>query len=594
MFSLIRHWLNTCSKSPDHQLCRQQSDQEKAYPTRLIDVEPPGLPSNFWRLIEVQNESITGHFMTLSHRWGSGNIKLERMTQQKLLDGMHLSILPGTYQDAINVVKHLNVRYLWIDSICSYFPCTSIVTIYLIDSQGIFQDERTDIQKEATRMAEVYGNAICNISALSGKDDGLFCARSPKTMNHDSVTLNQTAFQLNTSYLINDFQLWRGELIHMPLTTRGWVLQEEILAPRTIYFGARQVLWNCVSSRACETYPAMQKKPSADAEVPHHDKEIFLRDEELQPITSWLSLVKTQSEQKRIRGLDRTELDPERLYRVWTDFVSHYSLRQLTFPVDKLLAIAGVSKLFGTIMRDEFIAGLWRNHLMEGLLWSIRANTKTANPSEYRAPTWSWASKDGYVMYAEPFKSCWIVARALDVQCNVAANDPNAPPQEFGLVTSGKMTLKAPVIPLKLEGNGSWTVPTGKDQIPRLIVRLDSTETIAAEEDYIGAIIRTTAYHLTDAPSDNPRRALLAAQGIILKSTHELAKDQGTCGDPIWSWIRIGYFALEDKKSGKLRPRWAPGTGGARIFPSPVKIGGDVEEFDFESSTSAMSVVEIL
>ncbi|KAK5051436.1 hypothetical protein LTR84_003088 [Exophiala bonariae] len=449
--------------------------------------------------------------------------------------------------------------------------------------------------KEATRMAEVYGNAICNISALSGKDDGLFCDRIPATMNCDSVILDQTAFQLNTSYLINDFQLWRGELIHMPLTTRGWVLQEEVLALRTIYFGTRQVLWNCVSARACETYPAMHKKPSAEAEVPHHDKEIFLRDDELQPITSWLSLVKTQSESMRIGGLDRNEVDQEKLYRIWTDFVSHYSLRQLTFPIDKLLAIAGVSKLFGTVMRDDFVAGLWRQHLIEGLLWSIRANTRTADPSEYRAPTWSWASKEGYVMYAEPFKVSWIVARHLDVRCNVAANDPYGPAEEFGIVSSGSMTLQAPLILLKLDENRSWTVPTGKSQLPRLMIRLDSTKNMPAEGKYVGAIIRTTAYHLTDAPSDNRRKALLAAQGIILKSTGELAKnhDQDLSSEPTYSWNRIGYFALEDKKSGKLKPKWLPAAEGARIFPSPVKNVGDVDVFDFESSASAMSVVEI-
>lgn len=93
-----------------------------------MDVEPEGLSPDYWRLVEVQNEAITGPFMTLSHRWGSGTIKLERGTQQRLLSGMPLSVLPGTYQDAIKVVKYLNVRYLWIDSICLCLPSLSILS----------------------------------------------------------------------------------------------------------------------------------------------------------------------------------------------------------------------------------------------------------------------------------------------------------------------------------------------------------------------------------------------------------------------------------------------------------------------------------
>lgn len=442
-------------------------------------------------------------------------------------------------------------------------------------------------------MAEVYGNAICNISALSGKDDGLFCNRSPEIMNSDSVILDHSSLRLNASYLINDLQLWRGELIHMPLTRRGWVLQEEVLAPRTIYFGSRQVLWNCLPFRACETYPSMQPKRSVKLEKSPTDKETFLHDEELEPITSWLSFVKTHSDQTISRGFALNEVDRKILYKVWTDFVAHYSLRQLTFPVDKLLAIAGVSKLFGIVMRDDFIAGLWRQHLMESLLWYIRVNTKTTRPSEYRAPTWSWASKDGYVIHAEPFNASWIVARALDVRCNVIANDPTAPPQQFGMVTSGSMTLQAPLIQIRVDEHGNWTGFTGKHQVPQLTVRVDTSNVIPPGEEYIGAIIRTTAYRLTDAASDIGKKILLAAQGIVLKGAGELAKEQKGSGEQVFSYIRIGYFALEDRKSGRLTPMWAPVAEGSQIFPLPVKQA-DIGEFVFGNATTALSVVEIL
>ena len=119
-------------------------------------------------------------------------------------------------------------------------------------------------------------------------------------MNSDAAFLFEEDHALNQSYIINDSELWRGELQHMPLTTRGWVLQEEVLAPRTIYFGARQVLWDCGQGRACETYPSMQvyethsfKRTAVEIRLPqtHHDEQRFLQDDVLGPIISVVRLV---------------------------------------------------------------------------------------------------------------------------------------------------------------------------------------------------------------------------------------------------------------------------------------------------------------
>ena len=66
-------------------------------------------------------------------------IKLDQTTYQNMVQGMLVSDLPRTYQDAITVTRHLKARYLWIDSIC------------------ILQDERLDIQKEAVRFPLAAG-----------------------------------------------------------------------------------------------------------------------------------------------------------------------------------------------------------------------------------------------------------------------------------------------------------------------------------------------------------------------------------------------------------------------------------------------------
>lgn len=88
------------------------------YPSRLIDVGASGGHDDFWRLAIVAREELSGPYITLSHRWGQDMLKLEQDTQEAMLRGMPVSVLPDTYQDAILVARHLGVRYLWIDSLC--------------------------------------------------------------------------------------------------------------------------------------------------------------------------------------------------------------------------------------------------------------------------------------------------------------------------------------------------------------------------------------------------------------------------------------------------------------------------------------------
>lgn len=56
------------------------------------------------------------------------------------------------------------------------------------------------------------------------------------------------------------------------------------------------------------------------------------------------------------------------------------------------------------LLNDEYLAGLWKEHLPSQLLWSVSrpliANdgNPSYRPATYRAPTWSWASIAGHVV----------------------------------------------------------------------------------------------------------------------------------------------------------------------------------------------------
>lgn len=58
-------------------------------------------------------------YMTLSHRWGSSNIPtLTTQTIDTWKNGFSVNILPKRYQEFIALAQRLQLRYVWIDSLC--------------------------------------------------------------------------------------------------------------------------------------------------------------------------------------------------------------------------------------------------------------------------------------------------------------------------------------------------------------------------------------------------------------------------------------------------------------------------------------------
>lgn len=93
----------------------------------------------------------------------------------------------------------------------------------------------------------------------------------------------------------------------------------------------------------------------------------------------------------------------------WQKIVMNFCARDLTNPADKLPAISGLVEAYSQVMgwpRADYIAGAWRETLLKDLLW-IRASieglptTRHSGRQPNRAPSWSWASIDGNVVYLE-------------------------------------------------------------------------------------------------------------------------------------------------------------------------------------------------
>jgi hypothetical protein len=55
----------------------------------------------------------------------------------------------------------------------------------------------------------------------------------------------------------------------------------------------------------------------------------------------------------------------------WIDVVQNYGRCSVTKPEDRLIAIAGVAKSIQPLLKDEYLAGLWKKDLPYNLVWSM-------------------------------------------------------------------------------------------------------------------------------------------------------------------------------------------------------------------------------
>ena len=78
-----------------------------------------------------------------------------------------------------------------------------------------------------------------------------------------------------------------------------------------------------------------------------------------------------------------------------------YSKRLLTYQYDKLPALAGIASKIGALTGSEYIAGLWKKNLFKDMLWErhLFEGVKWEATSVWRAPSFSWASVQGNVLY---------------------------------------------------------------------------------------------------------------------------------------------------------------------------------------------------
>jgi hypothetical protein len=412
----VSRWMSQCLQ--DHSDCNK--GRTDWWPTRLIHIsDNPSQP--MIQLIETLETQPSGRYVALSHRWGSA--RFLQLTQENLKEmkrGIALRDLPKTFRDAIMITRQLGSNYLWIDSVC------------------IVQNSKVDWQREAGRMAEVYQNAYCTISAAgaNGANDGLFFERDvssvlPLKAHTDRRTgLGRTR---RHHFYFYDNAAWQRFFSDSPLSSRGWILQERILSPRIIHFGRQQLLWECLSHGACESFPLGFPRNMTGRGYKN---------------------VKLGQQLYDDGSIDREQ---------WKQWVEDYTRRNLTVEGDKEAAIAGIVELHGRLTNDTSTCGLWNKRLLSELLWRSAYGTgrysediaAARRPKAYRAPSWSWLALDGELkMYKKIDGLTKYVSKIEDVHIQ---REPNEGGGSLAPIVKGCLRLRG------VYTTGEWRVTSPSD-----------------------------------------------------------------------------------------------------------------------------------
>lgn len=145
-------------------------------------------------------------------------------------------------------------------------------------------------------------------------------------------------------------------------------------------------------------------------------------------------------------------------FRMWYDLIDDYTQRRFTQISDRLVAIAGLARIYADMIRNPtYVAGLWKEDLIRGLLWHVEGATLIPRddvstfPKAF--PSWSWASV-GYEVVKNDLKtedSLRAVSQIENIQIDLV--DPRDP---FGAVNSGRLTITGPLRRLPRLYNKEW------------------------------------------------------------------------------------------------------------------------------------------
>lgn len=167
-----------------------------------------------------------------------------------------------------------------------------------------------------------------------------------------------------------------------PLLQRAWCYQERLLGRRVLHFTKDELVFECLTSLDCECGTM-----SCFAQNWLRPPRLYLG---RQPPVELGKVSATDTEQhSEIPVKGSTDEEQTRILDQWYDIAAEYSSLSITRSSDWLPALAGMASKWESAATGPYMAGLWSQDILRGLLW-IHSSPDTRCDVEYIAPTWSW------------------------------------------------------------------------------------------------------------------------------------------------------------------------------------------------------------
>lgn len=286
-------------------------------------------------------------------------------------------------------------------------------------------------------MADVYGNSYLTIAATMAANARIGIFRSPSpvppTIEVDAIDSDGKAFSI---YAREALQHMKTPDDH-PLLLRAWTLQEHLLPTRILQFDQDEIIWECNARRWCCCL--LDDNPITKRRTVKTGLSKLLREgKPEQYIQQWTDLSENRKSLLAVR-------------HNWQAVTHNYMDRSLTMLEDRLTALGGVARRVGAITKSRYLAGLWENDIVPGLLWHCINHGTSRIRGDYRAPSWSWASVEAAISdhsHLMPQDRDAFDITVIEAYCTPSTVDP------FGAVSDGFIKMRGRLAAGKFEYHG--------------------------------------------------------------------------------------------------------------------------------------------
>ncbi|KAJ0420521.1 hypothetical protein BJY00DRAFT_284012 [Aspergillus carlsbadensis] len=274
------------------------------------------------------------------------------------------------------------------------------------------------VQEEASEEIPAYHvNDNVNETSRTPPDDineflAMFANKAQEENNQDREQKQESQHHALVKKYLTLPRAYAIDVDRAHLNTRGWVLQERLLSPRSIHFTKHQIYCEDQDDICGEdwirryfTWRSSVDKASTFTPVELFPERRFNSADRMRENFSAQDNIWSQRATLR-RADNHYVADP------WLRICERFSESRLTFDTDRLAAIAGLVKKKQELARSESanatatatannFLGLWEESLHVELAWVARGDGKLKFLRSLGLPSWAWIAYEGCIRFTK-------------------------------------------------------------------------------------------------------------------------------------------------------------------------------------------------